>query len=329
MKDNCQKIKLLKLMEMLQQDTDEFHALTTSEIIRRLGEMGISCERRTVGKDVALLREQGYEIMNELKGHENSYWIADRSFSVPELKILMDAVQAAHFIPGEKTDELIGKIAALGGSYRAELLTGNLVRFPVHKHSNQAVFYNIDTIEEGLLKKQRISFRYYDLNENKEKVYRKEGGRYQTDPVALVYDDNNYYLLGYSRKYRKVITYRVDRMDRVEVDEEPVCAAAAQMPPEKVDKFRMYAGKAQNITLRFRDGVLPMIYDKFGEETEVRRTGEDECEATVEVQLSPPFWSWLFMLQQSVQLVEPAELKKEYARKLERALENVRVPTNG
>ena len=95
--DNCQKIKLLKLMELLRQETDEKHPITTSEICRRLGEMGISCERRTVGKDMRVLREQGFEIMSELKGHENSYWVSDRSFELPELKILMDAVQAALF----------------------------------------------------------------------------------------------------------------------------------------------------------------------------------------------------------------------------------------
>ena len=136
--DNHQKIKLLKLMELLQQETDENHPITTSEICRRLGEMGISCERRTVGKDMKLLRQQGYEIMSELKGHENSYWIADRSFELPELKILMDAVQAAIFIPEDKTEQLVTKIAVLGGSHKAELLQGNIIRFNTRKHTNHS-----------------------------------------------------------------------------------------------------------------------------------------------------------------------------------------------
>ncbi|MDO5445906.1 MAG: helix-turn-helix domain-containing protein [Eubacteriales bacterium] len=141
--DNCQKIKLLRLMELLRQETDENHPITTSEICRRLGEMGISCERRTVGKDMKLLQSQGFEIMSELKGHENSYWIADRSFELPELKILMDAVQAALFIPEDKTEDLLKKIAALGGTHQAELLQGNLVHFNTRKHSNRSVYYNI------------------------------------------------------------------------------------------------------------------------------------------------------------------------------------------
>ena len=115
--------------------------------------------------------------MSELKGHENSYWISDRSFELPELKILMDAVHAALFIPEEKSDELVSKIAALGGSHQAELLRGNIIRYNTRKHSNQSVFYNVQAIEEAIQQKRRISFRYYELDENLEKVYRMEGGR--------------------------------------------------------------------------------------------------------------------------------------------------------
>ena len=321
--ENCQKIKLLKLMELLRQETDEFHAITTSEICRRLGEMGISCERRTVGKDITVLRHQGYEIMSELHGHENSYWIADRTFSVPELKILMDAVQAAHFISEDKTAEFVSKIAALAGSHQAKLLTGNLVQFNTVKHSNQSIFYNIEMIEEGLIQKKRVSFRYYDLDEKKNKKYRMEGGRYQTDPICLVFDDNNYYLLGYSTKYRRILTYRVDRMDRVEVEDKPVSAAAEKKTAKNTEKFRMYGGERQPVTLRFSDQILALIFDKFGENTVVTRVNENECEIIVNVQLSPPFWSWLFMLSGKISIIGPESVRSEYALKLKNAYEAI------
>lgn len=255
--DNCQKIKLLKLMEMLRQDTDEDHPITTSEICRRLGEMGISCERRTVGKDIRLLREQGYEIMSELSGHENSYWIADRSFSLPELKILMDAVQAAKFIPADKTEELVAKIAALGGSHQSELLQGNLVRFCTRKHSNHSVFYNVQEIETAIQEKRTVSFRYFDLDENLARVYRFDGGRYHVEPLTLVYDDNNYYMLTYSAKYDHITPYRVDRMDQVRVEETPVSDLALDKKEAGTiafeQAFRMYMGKTQSVTLEFID----------------------------------------------------------------------------
>lgn len=323
--DNCQKIKLLKLMELLRQETDENHAITTSEICRRLGEMGISCERRTVGKDMKVLREQGFEIMSELKGHENSYWIADRSFELPELKILMDAVQAALFIPRDKTDVLLEKIAALGGTHQAELLQGNLVRFNTRKHSNHAIFYNIQAIEDALQEKKKLSFRYFDLNEHLEKVYRMEGGRYLADPIALIYDDNNYYLVSYSPKYAHAVTYRVDRMDQVRAEDEPLSAEALEQrlnTSETVEQaFRMFLGEQREVTLRFHDRLLGLLYDKFGEDISVSRLDSQSCEATVNVQISPPFWSWLFMLSGDLQLVGPEDLVEQYAKKLRQAAE--------
>lgn len=127
--NNQQKIKLLKLMELLRQETDELHPLSTKEICNRLSIMGISCERRTLAKDISLLNEQGYEVMWCRVGKEKGYYIAARSFSVPELKMLIDAVQAANFITEKKSAELIDKIAALGGSHQADILQSNLVCF--------------------------------------------------------------------------------------------------------------------------------------------------------------------------------------------------------
>ena len=126
-KANFQKIKLLKLMEMLRQETDEEHPLRTSEICKRLNALNITCDRRTLGKDITLLNSQGFEIMSAMRGHEKAYYIEDRSFSVPELKILIDAVQATGFITEKKSAELINKIAYLGGSHRAEILKRNMV----------------------------------------------------------------------------------------------------------------------------------------------------------------------------------------------------------
>ena len=143
MQENYRKIKLLKLLDLLRLDTDEQHPLTTSQLCARLGEMGIVCDRRTLSRDIALLNEMGYEVMDTGVGHEKGYFVEDRSFRIPELKILMDAVQGASFITEKKTAELLEKIAALGGSHRAEILKGNAVNFKTTKHSNEQIFYNI------------------------------------------------------------------------------------------------------------------------------------------------------------------------------------------
>ena len=126
--ENYQKIKLLKIMEILRQETDEDHPMTKAELSARLESMNVSSSVRSLSRDIKLLNEQGYEIMEQLIGHEKGYYVCDRSFSVPELKILIDAVQAASFVTEKKTGELLDKIAALGGSHRAAILKGNLVK---------------------------------------------------------------------------------------------------------------------------------------------------------------------------------------------------------
>lgn len=225
-KDNKQKIKLLYLMEILRQDTDEEHPISTSQICKRLAEQGISCERRTVGMDMKVLNDYGYEIMSKMVGHEKAYYIDDRGFSVPEIKILMDAVQAAKFITPGKSVALIEKLAALGGSHQAEILKGNIVCFDTRKHTNEMIFYNVQALEDAIRERKKASFQYFDLNERKEKVYRRDGERYTVDPMALVYNEDFYYLMSFNSKHEAITTYRVDRMERVQIEDEAVCPQA-------------------------------------------------------------------------------------------------------
>ena len=314
--DNYRKIKLLKLLELLRLDTDEQHPMTTNQICARLDEMGIICDRRTLSKDIALLNDQGYEIMSAPVGHEKGYYVEDRNFSIPEIKILMDAVQAASFITDRKTQELVDKIATLGGSHRAEILKRNIVNFKTTKHSNEHIFYNIDALEQAISAQKKILFRYFDLDENGQKVYRREGHRYVVEPVALVFNEDNYYMLCYSSRHQKTSTYRVDRMDAVTVLEESITDIAigvkTQISQHTEQAFKMYAGEAVDIVLEFRDSLIGVVFDKFGEGTKMIRSGEHKCVATVKVQISPVFWGWLFQFAGEMQLLSPEPLVQEY-----------------
>lgn len=213
--ENFQKIKLLKLVELLRQETDEDHPMRTGAICNRLRAMNISCDRRTLHRDMKMLNAHGYEVMKELIDHEMAYYISDRSFSVPELKILVDAVQAASFITDKKSKELIDKVSDLGGSHRAQILKENIVRFNTRKHSNESIYYIVGYLEEAIQQNRKIIFRYFDLNENGDKVYRREGHHYVIEPIGLVFNEDNYYLVCYSAKHEGTANYRVDRMDSV------------------------------------------------------------------------------------------------------------------
>ena len=314
--DNYRKIKLLKLWELLRLDTDEQNPMTTNQICARLDEMGIICDRRTLSKDIALLNEQGYEIMDTPVGHEKGYFVEDRSFSIPELKILMDAVQASSFITRKKTDELLEKLAALGGSHRAEILTGNHVSFKTTKHTNEQIFYNVDALEQAIDLQKKVLFRYFDLNEHGQKVYRREGHRYVVEPIALVFNEDNYYMLCYSSRHQKTSTYRVDRMEAVQVLDDAITDTAIalkdEIGPYTEQVFKMYAGEAVDIVIEFNDSLIGVVFDKFGEETKMMRVGDQKCVATVKVQISPVFWGWLFQFAGEMKLLSPEHLIDEY-----------------
>ena len=314
--DNCQKIKLLKLLELLRQETDEQHPLTTMDICNRLGAMGISCERRTLSKDVALLNEQGYEVMWRWVGKEKGYYIEDRSFSIPELKILIDAIQASSFITKKKTADLIGKIANLGGSHRAELLQGNMVCFNTRKHSNESIYYSVNSLEDAIQRQKKVLFRYFDLDEQGQKVYRREGHRYVVEPVALVFNEDNYYLVVYSSRHDSTANYRVDRMDHVEVLSDAVSEKAISLRGGVAEyteqAFKMYGGTPTDIVIEFDNQLIGAVYDKFGEDTQMMRSGENKCIATVKMQISPTFWGWLFQFAGLMKVISPDEVIKAY-----------------
>ena len=317
------KMKMLALWEILRQESDEEHPLSTNELCQKLNAKGIPCERKSVSTDMQQFREYGFEVESKKVGRERVYYIEDRQFSVPELKILIDAVLAATFITEKKSAEMVEKIAALGGSHRADILKSSIVHFNTRKHTNEAIYYSVNELEQALIQKRQASFFYFDLNEKHERVYRKEQKKYVVDPIALVFVQDNYYLMCYSTKYEQIVSYRVDRMENVTMLETPACPQA-QLPEEQIaafteQTFRMFGGDPETVTLRFSNELIGVIYDKFGENTQMSRIDDTTCEATVTVQISPTFWGWVFQLRGELQITEPQELIDTYKALLERA----------
>lgn len=313
--ENWQKYKLLKLLELLRNQTDEQHPLTTSKLCQQLIDMGISCERRTLSKDIALLNDIGYEIMWCWVGKEKGYYIEDRSFSIPELKILIDAVQAANFITDKKTTELIDKIAELGGSHKAEILKSNMVCFNTRKHSNESIYYNVGFLEEAIQQHKKVTFYYYDLNENGEKVYRREHHHYVVEPIALIYNEDNYYLMIYSSLHDNTANYRVDRMEQVEIIDEIISDKAIKIHEDfdyrSEQMFKMYSGPTEEVVIEFDTKLIGVIYDKFGESTKMMRYA-DKCIATVKVQVSPVFFGWIFQFAGQLRILSPQRVISAY-----------------
>lgn len=322
MSENSTKIKLLKLYEILRAETDEEHPISRVELCERVHQQGVPCHVRTLSRDIATLNKFGYEVCSFKKDHEKFYYLPDNDFSIPELKILIDAVQAANFVTEKKTTELIEKIAMIGGSHRKELLKRNMAYFNSRKHSNECILYNIDGIETAIRGKKRIAFNYFDLNEKKQRVYRPddigEKKRYEVEPIALILNEDNYYLMAYSDHHPdSTANYRVDRMDQVEVLEDSTISPEALAKLKTVRRytaqtFKMFNGELADVKLQFDRSLIGPVLDKFGEGVRMRKVDKATCSATVTVQVAPTFFGWLAQFGDKMRIVEPEGVREAY-----------------
>ena len=333
MTENNQKIKLLRIIEYLRAESDEGKPVSTSQIIGYLNSIHISCDRRTLYKDMDMLIESGANIVKTELGRENAYYVNEVSFSLAEVKTLIDAVQAANFVTVDKTAELVEKLLAYTGVRRSEIVRDSIIFYNNHKHSNEGIFENIEQLELAIKQKKQVSFYYFDLDEKRNRVYRKEKKRYIADPVALVFSEDNYYLVAYSQKYQDSVNYRVDRMDTVEIEEEPICAEAlikkrkTETYTEQV--FKMYNGETVGVTIVFAPEILGSVYDKFGEQLEIRHADGGWLKIKVMVQVSPPFFGWVFQFNDRMRIVEPVSVLNEYNNSIRNAIVDMQHNNSG
>ncbi len=313
-KEKLNKIRPVKILEILRKYSDEVAPISTSFILKKLKEEGIDCARQTVYKDIKLLQEFGYEIFCQRKT-VNEYYIADRLFNEPEIRILIDAVQAANFITPAKTEELVNRLAWLTGMGKAEILKNNIVQFNTTKHTNEAIYYNVNEIGHAITANKRVSFLYFDYNEKKEKVYRKEGRPYYVNPVATVYADDKYYLITYYEKYGNIVHYRIDRMEHVEVCKEDIPAEALDeidVQRHKKGLFNMFTGEETTVEFEAGADTIDSILDRFGENVELIKTPDGNIRFKADVQISPRFFSWCCTNNSKLKIIGPEKVVDDF-----------------
>ncbi|MBR3438062.1 MAG: WYL domain-containing protein [Clostridia bacterium] len=211
MASNNQGTRIIKILEMLRNETDESHVLTRKDIEARLEEQGIEFERRTFYKDIELLTNAGFVIEHSTVGHAYGYYLVQQDFSVAELKLIVDALHAANFLTENKTDDLIDKVALVGGKFKAEDIKSNNIHFNTKKHSNEQILFVIEQLNNAIKDKKKISCKVFDLNYKGNIVYRHNKKTYTLEPIALIHYDDNYYVLCYDDE-RGVYPRRIDRL---------------------------------------------------------------------------------------------------------------------
>jgi predicted DNA-binding transcriptional regulator YafY len=225
-KENCAKIKLLKLWEILNRESDAAHPLSAKEIIEKLRTYGISCDGQTLCNDVKTLNRYGYEVLCNPEGDGGGYYINAHCFEISELRILIDAVQAAGFIPQKKTEELQCKLAGFAGTYKTRLLLRNVVGQNGSKHINEHIYYSVNELDEAIRTGKQVSFLYFDCSPDGEHIYRKNGERYTVNPLAVTYADDGYGLICYHDGETDTVNYRIDRMEWVKTEDTDIKGSA-------------------------------------------------------------------------------------------------------
>ena len=310
-KTPMQKRRILYVMQMLTENTDEEHPLSTAQIIKNLSLMGIDTERKSIYDDIEVLQNFGLDILSR-RSEPKGYYIASRDFELPELRLLVDAVQSSKFITENKSRSLIGKIEKLAGSHYAKELHSQVVVANRIKTMNESIYYNVDKIQSAITSNVKIRFKYCEWTINKELIPKKDGAFYTVSPWLLNWDDENYYLIAYSEENKQIRHYRVDKMMNItpiekEKREGKELFDTIDVPSFSKRTFGMFAGDEQELTIIFSNKLIGVVLDRFGTDVRIHRHNADSFAASVKVNVSAQFYGWLAALGDGARITEPKE----------------------
>ena len=312
MKSSNQKLKLIYLAKILMEQTDEEHTITVPEMIEELKKLGIPAERKSIYDNLESLSLFGLDICST-KTKTTNYYIGSREFELPELKLLVDSVQSSKFITHKKSLELISKIEKLTSRENAKKLQRQVFITNRVKTLNEQIYYNVDKIHEAIAKNRQITFKYFNYDVDKKKVYRKNGELYKESPVALTWDDENYYLITFKKKYDSFTHYRVDKMEGIEISDEErtLSDKPFDLSEYSTTMFQMYGGKEEDVSIEFENELVGVVFDRFGKDVPIRKSDKNHFICKAKVAVSPHFLSWVMGFGKRAKIVTPKEVAKE------------------
>lgn len=327
-KSSNQKLKLLYILKLLNEKTDETHVLSPAALIKELDTYGIHAERKSIYDDIDCLIRFGYDILYVKAGTGSGYYLADREFELPELKLLVDAVQSSRFITQKKSRELIAKIEKLAGPYEAKKLQRQVIVAGRIKAENESIYYNVDCIHKAIQEDMPITFTYLEWNISKKLQPRKEGFLYQISPWALTWKDDNYYLVAYDEKEEKIKHFRVDKMSCITGMEGKKRAGLAEFGKLDIAEytnqtFGMFGGNRETVSLLLPSSMIGIMIDRFGKEIIVIPREDDWVSVRIKVAVSGQFYGWLAGLGSKVAITSPEWVKKAYTAYLKEIINEI------
>ena len=321
-KGTNQKFKLYRLAQIMLERTDDEHYITMPEIISQLGKYEITADRRSIYQDLRDLEALGIEVEGEPEGKGYHYHVVSRPFELPELKLLVDAIQSSKFITEKKTNELIRKLEKLVSRYEAMGLQRQVYVSGRIKTMNESIYYAVDTIHNAISENRKIRFQYYQWNVKKEMVLRRDGACYHISPWGLSWDDENYYLVGYDSDAGEIRHYRVDKMIHIRMSEAPREGKEHFRKLNMADytrkSFGMFGGREQSVKLLVDNSLAGVIIDRFGKDVMMIPADGDRFTVNVTVMVSRQFLGWIFSLGEKVKILGPEDVTEQMREEGER-----------
>ena len=310
-KSENQKIKILYILDYLQKNSHQDHPVRASELMEMLERHNILCDRKTIYSDISVLQDFGIDILR-VTGRNGGYYIASRNFQLPELKLLIDAVQSSRFLTEKKSRELIEKLCAQCNEQDARLVRRDVYVSGRVKSMNETIYYNVDAIQEAIAQNLQIGFRYFDWGIDGKRVYRQKS--YTASPYGLCQDNENCYLLALSPRHG-ITSYRVDRMSDITLTGEKRVPCPELTGKNLTDyanrMFGMFSGDTVAVKLRFHRDLSNVVIDRFGKDTMLIPDGDDHFVFTVQVAVSPLFLSWVIGFGSKAQIIYPQSVIDE------------------
>ncbi len=318
------KLRILYMMRILLERTDDRHPMSAADIGKALGEYGMSADRKTVYSDIETLNESGMDIL-QAKGTNGGYYIGSREFELPELKLLVDAVQASKFISRKKSEELIRKLENLASIHDARQLQRNVFIYNRPKTGNETIYYNVDQIHAAILRNKQIRYKYAEWTVEKKLKPKKGGVFYTVSPWALTWDDANYYLIAYDEAADCIKHYRVDKMQDTDVLEKDRIGKERFQDFDLAEfgkkTFSMYGGRDEEVTLVCENDIVGVILDRFGKEVTIVPVDEKHFRVRVLAAVSPQFFGWVAGIGDKMCIGAPEHVKEAYREYLLHILE--------
>lgn len=319
-KGQNQKAKLLYLARILSQQTDQEHPMTIARMMDLLQAQGVDVrDRKSLYDDLETLRVFGMDIEKQREGRSVGYYVAGREFELPELKLLVDAVQSSRFITHNKTNQLIRKVESLASVHQARQLQRQVYVTRRIKAMNESIYYTVDALHEAIDSSKQIRFHYFEWalgrgRERVEKRLRRGGGWYQVSPFSLVWDNENYYLVAFETESGTVRHYRVDKMQNLTVTDLPREGLPENFDPAAYagSLFGMYNGVQETVKIRFENSLIGVVADRFGREVFLSPDGDSHFTVTTKVAVSPQFLSWVFSFGPQAQILSPEPVRNQF-----------------